>query len=218
VLRSTPNTTHGGNERIALGVILEGIKPSVRTVLAELCERWSESPPTLPLEERSGLKIPTPERNEAESPQARTQDSTASAAQEVSSVSAKRLTRRGVFEQEIVQVDEEARVVQALLGRDLSVGGMRVDPQPALQLGATLRLSIGLASDTQPVEVEARVARDDGENGVVVHFDWIEPGGKQRLRKMIATLPPIVARAPESKKRGGVFLTSVMPKLLRRRS
>jgi c-di-GMP-binding flagellar brake protein YcgR len=122
---------------------------------------------------------------------------------------------RGVFDSEVPICGLDGCV---LVGRDLSVGGMRVDPQPALQLGATLRLAIGLAADTDPVEVEARVARDDGENGVVVHFDWIEPGGKQRLRKMIASLPPIEARAPKSKKRGGVFLTSVIPKLLRRRS
>jgi hypothetical protein len=122
---------------------------------------------------------------------------------------------RGVFDSEVPICGFDGCV---LVGRDLSVGGMRVDPNPALQLGATLRLAIGMASDTPPVEVEARVARDDGECGVVLHFDWLEPGGKQRLRKMIATLPPIVARGPEPKKRGGVFLTSVMPKLLRRRS
>ncbi|MBW2576605.1 MAG: PilZ domain-containing protein, partial [Deltaproteobacteria bacterium] len=140
VLRSTPNAAHHGNERTALGVILDGITPSVRTVLVELCERWSESPPMLPrgkrprsttsaVEKSDGKSIGSKPRTETsqtpaeKSPESQTRDSAASALQDSSSDSADRSTRRGVFEQEIVQVDEESRVVQALLGRDLSLDG-----------------------------------------------------------------------------------------------
>jgi len=159
VLRSTPNAAHHGNERTALGVILDGITPAVRTVLVELCERWSESPPMLSCGERPRSTTSAVEKRDEESlgskprtetsqtpaeksRESQTGDSAASALQDSASDSADRSTRRGVFEQEIVQVDEESRVVQALLGRDLSLDGIRVVRQLGLDPGNKLRLAL----------------------------------------------------------------------------
>ena len=60
-------------------------------------------------------------------------------------------------------------------------------------------------------------ARDDGENGVALHFDWVEPKSEASLRTLIERLPAIEAPTASPNQRSGIVLTSVIPKLLRRR-
>jgi len=121
---------------------------------------------------------------------------------------------RGVYDKEVPIFGSDNYV---LIGRDLSQGGLRVDPHPALKIGATLGLVLGGATDAEPVRVDARVIRDDGKNGVALHFDWIEPGSEKRLRFLIEQLPAIEAPTANAKQRTGIVLTSVIPKILRRR-
>ncbi|MBW2541397.1 MAG: PilZ domain-containing protein [Deltaproteobacteria bacterium] len=213
VLRSTPNTTHGGNERIALGVILEGIKPSVRTVLAELCERWSESPPILPQSERahasiaaeaagdeevSGSKPQTETRRELaeQTPEDKTTHPTARSPRDSSSGGAERTTRRGVFEQEVLQVDEESRVVQALLGRDLSLDGIRVVRQLGLDPGNKIRLALFDTSQREPLILNAEVAKDDGGSGLFLRFVNLSPEVVTSIEGILSRLPAIESIDP----------------------
>ena len=104
-----------------------------------------------------------------------------------------------------------------LIGRDLSSGGLRVDPHPALKIGSSLRLALAGDSDRKQILVDARVIRDDGENGVALHFDWIEPKSETSLRELIEQLPAIEAPTASPNQRSGIVLTSVIPKILRRR-
>jgi c-di-GMP-binding flagellar brake protein YcgR len=104
-----------------------------------------------------------------------------------------------------------------LIGRDLSSGGLRVDSHPALKIGSNLRLALAGDSDREQILVDARVIRDDGENGVALHFDWIEPKSETSLRALIEQLPAIEAPTASPNQRSGIVLTSVIPKILRRR-
>jgi hypothetical protein len=61
------------------------------------------------------------------------------------------------------------------------------------------------------------VIRDDGENGVALHFDWVEPRGEKRLQALIEQLPAIETPSADPKKHSGIVLTSLIPKVLRRR-
>jgi hypothetical protein len=213
VLRSTPNAANSGKERTALGVILNDIAPAARKLLADLCERWSESPPMLPREERSRSEIPEVEEPSEESlgsrPQTETskqseenlsqseaENSSASAKQPPSSNSADRLTRRGVFEQEIVQVDEEARVVQALLGRDLSVNGIRVARQLGLAPGNKLRIALFDTSQQEPLILDAEVFRDDGGSGLYLRFVDPSPETTARIENILSRLPAVESIDP----------------------
>src|SRR5258706_192259 len=63
--------------------------------------------------------------------------------------------------------DEAARV---LMGRDLSRGGMRIDPNPRLAVGMSLRLAVHAETRDQPLILNAVVDRDDGERGLVLRF------------------------------------------------
>jgi hypothetical protein len=213
VLRSTSNAAHSGNERTALGVILDDITPAARKILADLCERWSESPPMLPRGERPHSAALAAEKNDDEalgpeprsearptpaekSSESRAEDSTASALQAPSSASADRSTRRGVFEQEIVQVDEEARVVQALLGRDLSVDGIHVVQQLGLDPGNKLRLALFDTSQQEPLMLNAEVSRDDGGSGLFLRFVDPSPDTIARIEDILSRLPAVESIDP----------------------
>jgi len=213
VLRITPNAAHSGSERTALGVILEDITPAAQKILVDLCDRWSESPPMLSRSERPRTAAPAVEVHEEETltskpqtevSQARVEDPsetvavdpTTSDLQDSSSDAAQRSTSRGVFEREIVQIDEEARVVQALLGRDLSADGIRVVRQPGLTPGDKLRLALFDTSQQEPLILSAEVSRDDGGSGLFLHFVDLSVEMTARVKDIVAQLPAIESIDP----------------------
>ena len=213
VLRSTPNAAHSGSERTALGVILDGITPAARKILAELCDRWSESPPELSKSDRALIAPPTVEsRNEevfdsktqakeipvhAEVPSAPDEgDPPPNELQDSSSNTTQRSTRRGVFEREIVQIDEEERVVQALLGRDLSVAGIRVARQLGLTPGGKLRLALFDTPHQEPLILSAEVSRDDSGSGLFLHFVDLSTEMTDRIEEIVARLPAVESIDP----------------------
>jgi c-di-GMP-binding flagellar brake protein YcgR len=115
---------------------------------------------------------------------------------------------RGVYADEITIAGLDDCV---LIARDLSSSGLRVDPNPALRVGSNLRLALAGAGDAKQILVDARVIRDDGENGVALHFDWVDPNREESLRKLVEQLPTIEAPTASPKQRSGIL------NLLRRR-
>ena len=83
---------------------------------------------------------------------------------------------------------------RSLLGRDLSEAGIRVDPTDKLQVRERVRLALYGCPTGEPIVVEAHVERDDGPQGLVLHFDWLEERDLARLRHLIATLPKVIRR------------------------
>lgn len=81
--------------------------------------------------------------------------------------------------------------INVLVGRDLSAGGMRVDPNPALSMGDRIRLAIFRDDAAEPVEVWGTVARDDGHHGIAVHFDPLEADATHQIERLVASLPAI---------------------------
>jgi hypothetical protein len=200
VLRATPNAAHSGSERNALGVILEDITPAVQKVLVDLCERWSESPPMLSRSERPRAATSAVETHGegavTSKPQTEAKDPTTTELQGSSSDVAQRSTCRGVFEREVVQIDEEARVVQALLGRDLSLDGIRVVRQPGLAPGDKLRLALFDTSQQEPLILSAEVSTDDGGSGLFLHFVDLSEEMTARIEEIVAGLPAIESIDP----------------------
>jgi hypothetical protein len=213
VLRSTPNAAHNGRERTALGVILDDITPAAQKILVNLCERWSESPPMLPHSERPQAATPAVEAHDervlASKPQteadqtradgpseSEAEDPTATESQDPSLAAAQRSTSRGLFEREIVQIDEEARVVQALLGRDLSVDGIRVVRQLGLAPGNKLRVALFDTLQQEPMILSAEVSNDDGGSGLFLHFVDLSAEMTARIEEIVAGLPAVESIDP----------------------
>ena len=97
--------------------------------------------------------------------------------------------RRSLSRRIIALGDEAARV---LIGRDLSVGGMRIDRVPGLGIGDMLRVALHVRPDGQPLVISARVRRDDGAAGLALCFVDLSPAARLCLEEMIHALPTIV--------------------------
>ena len=78
-----------------------------------------------------------------------------------------------------------------ILGRDLSIEGMRSEPLPEFPVGTALELAIYGPSGAEPVLVQAVVSRDDGPLGTVFRFKSMAPGDHPRLEAIIARKPEI---------------------------
>jgi hypothetical protein len=78
-----------------------------------------------------------------------------------------------------------------ILGRDLSIAGMRSEPLPEFPVGTELELAIYGPKGAEPVLVQAVVSRDDGDLGTVFRFKSMVRGDYPRLEAIIAKKPEI---------------------------
>jgi hypothetical protein len=78
-----------------------------------------------------------------------------------------------------------------MIGRDLSIDGMRVEATHGLHVGSEIRLAIYAAKGQQPVFVYAQVARDDGDGGVGLRFKELDPLMRRRLEQIVRGAPSI---------------------------
>ncbi len=83
------------------------------------------------------------------------------------------------------------RALRVLVGRDLSMGGMRIEPLPGLELGDRLHLAIYGDPGEAPFLIWATVARDDGIHGLGLVFDPVETIIASRLEGIVGGLPSI---------------------------
>jgi hypothetical protein len=100
----------------------------------------------------------------------------------------RRQHQRGAFPAQIARLDAEAEAV--LLGRDLSVGGMRVEYNESIQVGDLVELAIYASPREEPVAVKARVAHDTGD-GLGLTFEGLDPAAASRLERLVARLPSV---------------------------
>ena len=80
---------------------------------------------------------------------------------------------------------------RTILGRDLSIAGMRSEPLPEFPVGTELELAIYGPAGAEPVLVQAVVSRDDGPLGTVFRFKSMARGDYPRLEAIIARKPEI---------------------------
>lgn len=97
---------------------------------------------------------------------------------------------RESLDRRVVELGKEA--ARILMGRDVSLGGMRVDPNPRLHVGQDVRLAIHLEDSASPLLVNARVHRDDGDSGLALRFHALDPGAVRSLRRRLES-PPVLA-------------------------
>jgi hypothetical protein len=186
---------------VVLAVAFEGLRPRAQRRLEALLAAREAVPVTLP---RKAGAARAAQVQPAAEPPAPARDPGASE---------RRLHRRGVFDREVVVLDAgEERVRQVLVGRDLSVGGVRVDAHPDLVVGQRLRVALYDAGSVAPLVVEAEVVREDGERGVVVGFLEPEPKSLRRLRQIVAQLPAVEDLRPRESRSRGVVLAEILPR------
>jgi hypothetical protein len=122
---------------------------------------------------------------------------TGPAASAAAPVGDRRRLPRGRLDREAVALDATGtRVIHALVGRDLSPAGMRIDPHPELGPNERLRIALYEASESGPLVLDAAVARDDGESGLMLRFLDVAPELAARLERIVAALPAAESLRP----------------------
>jgi hypothetical protein len=121
--------------------------------------------------------------------------------------SERRLQERHTLSRRIVALGDEA--ARVLIGRDLSVGGMRIDSTPGLAMGDCLKVAVHVRPDGQPLVVSAEIARDDGPEGMALRFVDLSPAARAYLEEMVLALPAIV-ESNSSNEDAGLVVSEVV--------
>lgn len=99
-----------------------------------------------------------------------------------------------------------------LMGRDLSAGGMRVDPCAGVSTGDQFELAIYGPGEAHPFLVHARVERDDGNHGLALRFTDVDPEMAKRLEKLVACLPDIESLEQGERAGLGAVISEILSK------
>jgi hypothetical protein len=200
----------GERDGYALAVAFDAPSRRMQRRLDALLARSDRGPAMLPRQgptERGAAAPPAaaalPPPSQAAPPPAPAPASAAAHAADAPSPPAvdRRRVPRVRLEREVVALDAAGtRALHALVGRDFSPLGMRVDPHPALALGQRLRLALYEPSVARPVVIDATVARDDGEAGLALHFVDVSPETAREIAHIAAALPALEALRPEPRR------------------
>ncbi len=96
-----------------------------------------------------------------------------------------------------------------MLGRDLSLSGMRVEQWRELEKGTELKLAIYAGQIEEPVFVDAVVCRDDGEHGIALRFTGVDEVMRDRLEQIVSASPSIEDLAGDADPHGIVVSKTV---------
>jgi hypothetical protein len=184
VIRSLPDQRGDGGEQHAVALWYDKLSVPNRRQLVQILKHRASGPLVLSkaMARSSGALTESPDPAlEA------TDESTPIAAP--GSTEDRRKDPRAAFERSVTSLGEEAGLV--LMGRDLSVGGMRIEPSSDLEVGTRLELAIYGAPREEPFIVRAMVVRNDGDEGVGLRFENIPSGVAARLESLVASLPSV---------------------------
>jgi hypothetical protein len=103
-----------------------------------------------------------------------------------------------------------AGISHMLIGRDLSAGGIRVSPEPDLELGDEIKLAVYGRPGQPAIMLKAVVTRDEGDDGLVLRFRDVPASIAARLEQIVAELPTAPAEEPaEALAQPGVVVTEI---------
>jgi CheY-like chemotaxis protein len=121
----------------------------------------------------------------------------------------RRRARRATFAAKVPAFG--SRALRVLVGRDISVHGMRVEASPDLEIGDRLHLAIYGDPGEEPFLVWANVARDDGEKGMGITFDDLHPVVAAQLEKLVAALPAVESLHDDETEAMGTVISEILP-------
>ena len=186
VRRKTP----GSADQFELGLAFEEISQRTRNHLEEIVAHYAMGPSLL--DPHSSLEAQ--ERSESATPGQSTPidgdlvgiDEDSADDEDLLPVERRQGSRHSIGRRIIALGDEAARV---LIGRDISLGGMRVEEDPSLKVGDRLQLALHVEARKDPLVVAAEVLRNDGPRGVVLTFDELSELAISHLKGMVSGLP-----------------------------
>jgi hypothetical protein len=101
----------------------------------------------------------------------------------------RRVLPRAAFVEQLVGFVSDA--TQVLFARDLSLEGVRVEPRGDLRAGDRIGVAIAGSGSQDPLLIQSIVTRSHASEDFVLRFDSLNAAQRQRLERMIASLPPV---------------------------
>jgi hypothetical protein len=126
-----------------------------------------------------------------------------------SSLQDRRRVRRAAFAAKVPAFG--SRALRVLVGRDISVRGMRVEASAELAIGDRLHLAIYGDPGEEPFLVWATVTRDDGNKGIAVVFEDLHPVVATQLEKLVAALPAVESLHDDETEAMGTVISEILP-------
>lgn len=201
VQRSTPaSDAPPGSEQV--GLSFERISSRRARQLASVVARFAEGPARWAEEDASQAALARRPATAARS--AARSGGSDPAPDEVACE--RRLSERHEIHRHVITLERDA--ARVLMGRDISLGGMRVDPHPGLSVGCQMQLALHVRGREAPLVVQACVERDDGERGLVLAFRDLDEASRRYLEKMVRFLPILATRQGDGD--AGVILSEIL--------
>jgi hypothetical protein len=182
VLRSESAREGARAREVAIGVAFEALSPSARERLEAMVRRRSQA---------------------VEAPEAEAQAPSANPGE-------RRRHPRGAYPRRVQVLEEQAGRV--LMGRDLSVSGMRIDPHPGLEIGADLQLAVYAGMREEPFLLRAKVVRAGVEGAVALQFEDVSDAVAHRLEALVSALPPVESLADGEAGSLGAVVAEILPR------
>jgi PilZ domain len=101
----------------------------------------------------------------------------------------RRTTPRRLYNRQLLGGSEG--IARVLIGRDISIQGMRVEREARFTLGDQIKISIYGGVGVSPVLLKAVVERDDGAEGWFLRFAALSPAVEQDLNTLMESLAPV---------------------------
>ena len=172
VLRVSSAGSQGGGVRYAAAIHFEKLSLDAKRRIFQVLNDRAHGPSVLP--EPVALDAPV-ESEESLAAPATPED--------------RRKHDRVAYVKEIPIHGDEAQSV--LMGRDLSMGGMSIEPHPSLSAEDTVELALYGDAGDDPFVVKARVVRREAGSALGLEFIDLEPGLATRLDRLVSHLPAI---------------------------
>jgi hypothetical protein len=183
VVRTAPCDASPPGTR-SITATFEGVGPTTRARLKAIIDAHSSGPAMLDDAIAPRPATPSPAVEESGEPEAPAREED------------RRRGARHATSQRVIALGDEA--TRVLMGRDISLGGMRVDPNPLLSVGDALRLAIHVRGLEVPLVVNAEVHRNDGEHGVALRFVELSSDARRYLGDAVEALPVVESADDES--------------------
>ncbi len=119
----------------------------------------------------------------------------------------RRVDVRRTISRPVVAMSRHA--TRVLLGRDISVGGMRIDANSTLAVGERFDVAIHVRAQQAPLVVRARVDRDDGDRGLLLRFEDLTDEARACLEHLVDFLP-ILANRGDERENGAVVVSEIL--------
>jgi hypothetical protein len=180
------DATPGEDARFSSALAFDSLPDESTKRLALLLESVAKEPDSLASTAAAAVSPPA---EPAVALQDTSAEGTVAANLEVCVRSERRQDPRGSYPQSVLAEDGDRTKV--LMGRDLSISGMRIERLPGLEIGDRFALAIYGPSRPEPVRINAVVCRDDNDEGLGLRFEKLCEESGQLLEKLVASLPDV---------------------------